>query len=86
MQKAIVPGSSDATVEGRQYYRDMRINKKTFCVLAQYRVKELTNGYNDKGMVLKLLFWNLRRKPTVENLKLILSNNEFQIFFWKNSK
>ena len=29
-------------------------------------------------MVLKSLFLNLRRKPSAENLNLILSNNEFQ--------
>ena len=35
---------SDATVEGRQYYRNMKIYKEIFCALAQYRVEELTNG------------------------------------------
>ena len=80
MQKTIVPGSSDATVEGRQYYRNMRIYKEIFCALAQYRVEELTNGYNDMDMELKLLFLNLRRKPTVENFKLIRSNNDFFFF------
>ena len=83
MQKTIVPGLSDATVEERQYYRNMRIKKKKFCVLAQFRFEELTNGCNDMDMELKSLFLNLRRKPTVENLKLILSNNEFQIFLEK---
>ena len=34
-------------------------------------------------MELKSLFLNLRRKPTAENLNLILSNNEFQNLFAK---
>ena len=34
-------------------------------------------------MELKSLFFNLRRKPTVENLNLTLSNNEFQNFLRK---
>ena len=34
-------------------------------------------------MVLKSLFLNLRRKPSAENLNLILSNNEFQNLFRK---
>ena len=29
--KAIAPGSSDAAVEERHYYRNMRINKEMFC-------------------------------------------------------
>ena len=43
--KTIAPGSSDAGVEGR-HYRNMRINKM-FCVLVQYKARELTNDYND---------------------------------------
>ena len=43
----------------------------------------LTNDYNNMDMELKSLFFNLRRKPTVENLNLTLSNNEFQNFLRK---
>ena len=75
--KTIAPGLSDAAIEGRHYYRNIRIIKEMFCALVQYRVKELTNDYNDMDMTLKSLFLNLRRKPTAENLNLILSNNEF---------
>ena len=81
--KTIAPGSSNAAVEGRHYYRNMTINKEMFCALVQYRVEELTNDYNDMHMELKSLFLNLRRKPTAENLNLILSNNEFKIFLEK---
>ena len=45
--------------------------------------EELTNDYNNMDMELKSLFFNLRRKPTVENLNLTLSNNEFQNFLRK---
>ena len=31
--KAIALGSSDASVEGRHYYRNMKINKEMFCSL-----------------------------------------------------
>ena len=41
-------------------------------------MEELTNDYTDMDMELKSLFLDLRRKTTVENLNLILSNNEFQ--------
>ena len=75
MQKQFAPGSSDAEVEGRHYYRNMRINKKIFCALVQYGAQELTNDDSDIKMELKLLFLNLIRKSTAENLKLILSNN-----------
>ena len=66
--KAIALGSPDATVEGRHYYRNMRINKEMFCALVQYRIHELTNYYNDMDMELKSLFLNLRKKPSAENL------------------
>ena len=46
-------------------------------------LKGLTNDYNNMDMELKSLFFNLRRKPTVENLNLTLSNNEFQNFLRK---
>ena len=78
--KTIAPGLSDAAIEGRHYYRNIRIIKEMFCALVQYRVKELTNDYNDMDMTLKSLFLNLRRKP----LNLILGNNEFKNLFGKN--
>ena len=69
--------SSDAALEGRHYYREMRINKELFCALVQYRVEELTNYYNNMDIEQKSLFLNLRRKPAAFNFNLILSNNEF---------
>ena len=74
---AIANFSFDAAVEGRHYYRELRINKELFCVLVQDRVEELTNYYNDMDIELKSLFLNLRRKPATFNFNLILSNNEF---------
>ena len=55
-----------------------------FCALVQYGAKELTNDYNDMDMVFKSLFLKLRRKPTAEDLNLVLSDNEFQNLFRKN--
>ena len=49
----------------------------------QYRIKELPNDYDDMDMELKSLFSNLRKKPTAENLDLILSKNELQNVFGK---
>ena len=48
--KAIAPSLSDAVLEGRYYYRNMRINKEIFCALVQHRVEELTNDFNDMDM------------------------------------
>ena len=69
--------------EVRRYYRNMRINEEIFCALVQHRVEGLNNDSNDLDMELKLLFLNLRWKPTAENLNFILSNNEFQNLFGK---
>ena len=55
--------------------------QRTFCVSVQYRVVGLTNYYNDMDMEFKFLFLNLKRKCTVKNLNLMLSNDEFQNVF-----
>ena len=38
--KTIAPGSSDAAIEGRHYYRNMRNNKEMFSALVEYRIEE----------------------------------------------
>ena len=43
--KTIVPGSSDAAVEGRYYYRNTETwepIKEMFCALVLYKIEELT--------------------------------------------
>ena len=70
-QKWVIDAKAIALVrlmQGRHYYRNMRINKEMFCALVQCRIHELTNHYNDMDMELKSLFLNLRRKPSAENL------------------
>ena len=47
--------SADAAVEGRHYYRNMRINKELFCALVQHKVEtlnfELKNLFKDLAQV-----------------------------------
>ena len=43
----IATGSSDSAIEGKHYYRSMRIHKEMFCALVQNRVEDLTNIYED---------------------------------------
>ena len=60
--KTVSSGSSDASLEGRHHYRNMRINNEIFSALVQYRVEELTNDYNHMNIELKSLFFNLGGK------------------------
>ena len=52
----IATGSSDSAIEGRHYYRSMRIHKGMFCALVRYRVERLSNNYESLDDNLKDLF------------------------------
>lgn len=50
---AVASGSAGASVEGRHYCRNMRINKEIFCSLIQFRAKNITNDDQDLAHKLK---------------------------------
>ena len=55
----IAGGSSDAAIEGRHYYRSMRIHKEMFCALVQVRVEE---------------YWSICRQfPNLQNTRFAKS-------------
>ena len=51
--ETVLFGSEGASDEGRHYYRDMRINKETFCALVQFRFENITKKYQDLPHTLK---------------------------------
>ena len=72
-------GSAGATVEGRHYYRNIRINKEIFCALVQFRAEHKPNGYQDLAHKLKGELILLGRKASPENLQNVIDNQNFQI-------
>ena len=45
--EVIAEGSAPAAIEGRHYYRSMRVHKEGFDALTQHHIDERTNGYKD---------------------------------------
>ena len=79
--KTIAFGSAPAAIEGRHYYRNMRVNKEIFCALVQYRVENITNNYKDFDHNLKELFNSLSNSPSSENLSNVTQHEQFQYLF-----
>ena len=52
----IATGPSDSAIEGRQYYRSMRIHNEMFCALVQHRVEEITDNCKNLDENLKGFF------------------------------
>ena len=77
--KTIAFGSAAGAIEGRHYYRNMRINKEIFCALVQYRVEEITNDYKDLDPSLKEELFILNRHPSYENLQNVICHQKFKI-------
>ena len=64
-------------LQGRHYYRNLRLMKESFNALIQHRVKSLTEDFT---CVNNELFDNLQRlrgNPSLENVDLIISSNTF---------
>ena len=62
--------SADMALEGRHYYRNMRLMKKSFNALIQHRIKSLTEDFtcvNNEPL----------DNPSLENVDLIISSNTF---------
>ena len=48
----IAHGSAAQAIEGRHYYRSMRVHKEAFDALAQRRIKDITNNYGNVNQAL----------------------------------
>ena len=59
----VAAGSADAAVEGRHYYRNMRINKESFCALEQHKGETLTSKYQEMNFEKSLYRSYARPRP-----------------------
>ena len=72
---------ADAAVEGRHYYRNMRINKELFCVLVQHKVETLTSKYQEMDFELKNQFIGLTQDSGLGKIAAIMKNEAFNVLF-----
>ena len=80
----VATGSSDAAIEGRHYYRCMRIHKEMFCALVQYRAEtEMGKSYENMDAGLKNLFLRLKATPSKNLMNSILIHPRFEDLYTK---
>ena len=77
----IAEGSASQAIEGRHYYRSMRIHKEGFDALSQYRIEEITSCYKDIEPNFMNKLKQLRRKPSNLLVTEILNSKEFENIF-----
>ena len=79
--RTIAGGSSASAIEGRHYYRSMRIHKEMFCALAQTKVEKLTDNYQRMDVKLKEMLLKLKSNPSARLLESIVIHPTFQNLF-----
>ena len=73
----IESGSVDKAIEGRHYYRCMRIHKEAFDSIVQMQVAKLTRNYSQMNPLLLSKLFQLRYDPSPDNVKEITTTKEF---------
>ena len=73
----IASGSVDKAIEGRHYYRRMRIHKEDFGSIVQMQVAKLTQNYSQMNPLLLSRLVQLRYDPSPDNVKEITTKKEF---------
>ena len=61
--RTIALGSADSAIEGRHYYRRVRIHKEMFCALVQHKIEDVTESYQKMNGPLKQLIVELKSNP-----------------------
>eukprot|EP00794_Sanderia_malayensis_P014734 gene14734-16269_t len=74
----IAAGSVDKALEGKHYYRCMRLPEESFDALVQDHVEHLTNNYRELDQDLLENLVNLREKPTQPNLQIVTASSSFR--------
>ena len=77
-------GSADQTIEGKHYYRSMRILKESFNALVQYSFKKAMLENGDDFSEIKNVILNLRKVTTSANLEAVLQHFFFEVLVEKN--
>eukprot|EP00794_Sanderia_malayensis_P009432 gene9432-biopygen7559 len=74
---SIASGSLSQAVEGRHYYRCMRLHKEGFDALIQNRVEDITSNYASMDKNLKEKLIELRKNPSPGALEKVLVLKSF---------
>ena len=75
----IAKGSADQAIEGRHYYRSMRILKESFNALVQYSFEKAMLENGDDFSEIKNVILNLRKETTSANLEAVLQHFSFEV-------
>ena len=79
----IAKGSADQAIEGRHYYRSMRIIKENFNALVQYSFEKAMLENRDDFSEIKNVILNLRKETTSANLEAVLQHFSFEVLVEK---
>ena len=79
----IAKGSADQAIEGRHYYRSMRILKESFNALVQYSFEKAMLENGDDFSEIKNVILNLRKETTSANLEAVLQHFSFEVLVEK---
>ena len=74
-------GTVDKAAEGGHYYRNLRLQKESFCALVQFRVESLTAKYTDIDAGLTALFQDVKHNPSPSLNKEVVGNAKFLELF-----
>ena len=77
--EVIAEGLSTAAIEGRHYYRNMRLLKESFNSLIQFRTKDALESMQELCDALR----QLNECPSREKEHNILQSNEFKLIYDK---
>ena len=74
----IAEGSSVQAIEGKHYFRSLRLHKQSFEALLRYRLNNQVN-MDQLGDSFKECISTLRKEPNPENLRSLMEQKEFQV-------
>ena len=77
--EVIAKDSLDQAIEGRHYYRSMRILKESFNALVQYSFEKAMLENGDDFSEIKNVILNLRKETTSANLEAVLQYFSFKV-------
>ena len=81
--EVIAKGSADQAIEGRHYYRSMRMLKESLNALVQYSFEKAMLENGDDFSEIKNVILNLRKETTSANLEAVLQHFSFEVLVEK---
>eukprot|EP00795_Rhopilema_esculentum_P005340 gene5340-512_t len=77
--EVIAPGSADSALEGRHYFRSMRLHKECFDALVQFRIEHITDGHSKTDPHLMATIEKLRKEPSPSTMNDLIYHPSFAV-------